>query len=89
MFQEILAENGTKFVIAAVVVLLGLLCLALVLWIIRGRPSSPLSSTCPPTATASVEDRPATSPASAPIAAISRTVVVLPFVPVTIASGTS
>ena len=41
MFQEILAENGTKFVVAAVVVLLGLLCLALVLWIIRGRPSSP------------------------------------------------
>lgn len=41
MFQEILAENGTKFVIAAVVVVLGLLCLALVLWIIRGRPSSP------------------------------------------------
>lgn len=41
MFQEILAENGTKFVIAAIVVLLGLLCLALVLWIIRGRPSSP------------------------------------------------
>ena len=41
MFQEILAENGTKFVIAAVVVLLGLVCLALVLWIIRGRPSSP------------------------------------------------
>lgn len=41
MFQEILAESGTKFVIAAVVVLLGLLCLALVLWIVRGRPSSP------------------------------------------------
>ena len=41
MFQEILAENGTKFAIAAVVVVLGLLCLALVLWIIRGRPSSP------------------------------------------------
>jgi Flagellar biosynthesis protein, FliO len=41
MFQEILAENGTKFVIAAAVVLLGLLCLALVLWIVRGRPSSP------------------------------------------------
>lgn len=41
MFQEILTENGTKFVVAAVVVLLGLLCLALVLWIIRGRPSSP------------------------------------------------
>lgn len=41
MFQDILAENGTKFVIAAIVVLLGLLCLALVLWIIRGRPSSP------------------------------------------------
>ncbi|WP_415212049.1 flagellar biosynthetic protein FliO, partial [Shinella sp.] len=30
-----------KFAIAAAVVLLGLLCLALVLWIIRGRPSSP------------------------------------------------
>jgi hypothetical protein len=41
MFQEILTENGTKFAVAAVVVLLGLLCLALVLWIIRGRPSSP------------------------------------------------
>ncbi|MGQ3211747.1 MAG: flagellar biosynthetic protein FliO [Shinella sp.] len=41
MFQEILTENGTKFAIAAVVVLLGLVCLALVLWIIRGRPSSP------------------------------------------------
>ena len=41
MFQEIFAENGTKFVVAAIVVLLGLLCLALVLWIIRGRPSSP------------------------------------------------
>lgn len=41
MFEEILAENGTKFIVAAVVVLLGLLCLALVLWIVRGRPSSP------------------------------------------------
>ena len=41
MFQEILTENGTKFIVAAVVVLLGLLCLALVLWIVRGRPSSP------------------------------------------------
>ena len=41
MPQEILAENGMKFAIAAAVVLLGLLCLALVLWIIRGRPSSP------------------------------------------------
>ncbi|MGB3814255.1 MAG: histidine kinase [Shinella sp.] len=30
-----------KFAVAAAVVLLGLLCLALVLWIIRGRPSSP------------------------------------------------
>lgn len=38
---EILNENGTKFIVAAAVVLLGLLCLALVLWIIRGRPSSP------------------------------------------------
>lgn len=41
MFQEILGENGPKFVVAVVVVLLGLLCLALVLWIVRGRPSSP------------------------------------------------
>ncbi|UPA26082.1 flagellar biosynthetic protein FliO [Shinella oryzae] len=41
MLPEILADNGQKFVIAVVVVLLGLLCLALVLWIIRGRPSSP------------------------------------------------
>ena len=41
MFEEILAENGTKFVVAAVVILLGLACLALVLWILRGRPSSP------------------------------------------------
>lgn len=41
MFLEILGESGMKFAVAAVVVLLGLLCLALVLWIIRGRPSSP------------------------------------------------
>ena len=41
MFPEILGENGPKFVVAAAVVLLGLLCLALVLWIVRGRPSSP------------------------------------------------
>ena len=41
MFPEILGENGPKFVVAAAVVLLGLVCLALVLWIIRGRPSSP------------------------------------------------
>jgi len=41
MFEDILADNGTKFIVAAVVVLLGLACLALVLWIVRGRPSSP------------------------------------------------
>ncbi|MFC3072913.1 flagellar biosynthetic protein FliO [Shinella pollutisoli] len=41
MFEDILAENGTKFIVAAIVVLLGLACLALVLWIVRGRPSSP------------------------------------------------
>ncbi len=41
MFEQIFAESGTKFVVAAIVVLLGLLCLALVLWIVRGRPSSP------------------------------------------------
>jgi hypothetical protein len=41
MFEEIVAQNGTKFLIAAAAVLVGLLCLALVLWIMRGRPSSP------------------------------------------------
>lgn len=41
MFDEILAQHGTKFLVAALAVLLGLACLALVLWIVRRRPSSP------------------------------------------------
>lgn len=41
MFDEILAQYGTKFLVAALAVLLGLACLALVLWIVRRRPSSP------------------------------------------------
>lgn len=41
MFDGIIAQHGTKFVIAALAVLLGLACLALVLWVVRRRPSSP------------------------------------------------
>ncbi|MDX3925416.1 MAG: flagellar biosynthetic protein FliO [Shinella sp.] len=41
MFDELIAQNGTKFLIAAAAVAIGLICLALVLWIVRGRPSSP------------------------------------------------
>lgn len=41
MFEDIIAQYGTKFLVAAVAVLLGLACLALVLWIVRRRPSSP------------------------------------------------
>lgn len=41
MFEEIIAQYGTKFVIATAAVLLGLACLALVLLIVRRRPSSP------------------------------------------------
>ncbi len=41
MFDEILAQHGTKFLVAALAVVLGLACLALVLWIVRRRPSSP------------------------------------------------
>ena len=41
MFEDIIAQYGTKFLVAAIAVLLGLACLALVLWIVRRRPSSP------------------------------------------------
>lgn len=41
MFEDIIAQYGTKFLVAAAAVLLGLACLALVLWIVRRRPSSP------------------------------------------------
>ncbi len=36
-----MADNGTRFIIAAGAVALGLLCLMAVLWFIRNRPSSP------------------------------------------------
>ena len=41
MFEDITAQYGTKFLVAALAVLLGLACLALVLWMVRRRPSSP------------------------------------------------
>ncbi|HTO34427.1 MAG TPA: histidine kinase [Pararhizobium sp.] len=41
MIEEIVGNNGTKFIIAAGAVALGLLCLVGVLWFIRNRPSSP------------------------------------------------
>lgn len=41
MFEDIIAQYGTKFLVAAIAVLLGLACLALVLWIVRRRPASP------------------------------------------------
>ena len=41
MFEDILAQHGTKFLVAAISVIIGLGCLALVLWIVRNRPSSP------------------------------------------------
>lgn len=41
MFEETIAQHGTKFLVAALAVLIGLACLALVLWIVRRRPSSP------------------------------------------------
>ncbi|WP_438748065.1 flagellar biosynthetic protein FliO [Pararhizobium sp. O133] len=41
MIEDIVGNNGTKFIIAAGAVALGLLCLVGVLWFIRNRPSSP------------------------------------------------
>lgn len=39
--ETIIADNGSRFVIAAAAVAIGLLCLVAVLWIMRNRPSSP------------------------------------------------
>ncbi|WP_275782861.1 flagellar biosynthetic protein FliO [Pararhizobium gei] len=41
MFEEMVGSNGTRFVIAAGAVAIGLLCLVGVLWFLRNRPSSP------------------------------------------------
>ena len=41
MIEDIVGSNGTRFIIAAGAVALGLLCLVGVLWFIRNRPSSP------------------------------------------------
>ncbi|WVT74964.1 flagellar biosynthetic protein FliO [Sinorhizobium chiapasense] len=41
MMETIIADNGSRFVIAAAAVAIGLLCLVVVLWIMRNRPSSP------------------------------------------------
>ncbi|WP_077961114.1 flagellar biosynthetic protein FliO [Ensifer adhaerens] len=41
MMETIIADNGSRFVIAAAAVAIGLVCLVAVLWIMRNRPSSP------------------------------------------------
>jgi hypothetical protein len=41
MMETIVGDNGSRFIIAAGAVALGLLCLVAVLWIMRNRPSSP------------------------------------------------
>ncbi|WP_373413826.1 flagellar biosynthetic protein FliO [Ensifer aridi] len=41
MMETILGDNGSRFIIAAGAVAIGLLCLVAVLWIMRNRPSSP------------------------------------------------
>ena len=41
MIEDIVGNNGTRFIIAAGAVALGLFCLMAVLWFIRNRPSSP------------------------------------------------
>lgn len=41
MFEEMVGSNGTRFILAAGAVAIGLLCLVGVLWFIRNRPSSP------------------------------------------------
>ncbi|MEI2299773.1 histidine kinase [Ensifer sp. MJa1] len=41
MLETIVADNGSRFLIAAAAVVAGLVCLVAVLWIIRSRPSSP------------------------------------------------
>ncbi|WEX75927.1 flagellar biosynthetic protein FliO [Sinorhizobium numidicum] len=41
MMEAIVGDNGSRFIIAAGAVAIGLLCLVAVLWIMRNRPSSP------------------------------------------------
>ena len=41
MIEDIVGNNGSRFIIAAGAVALGLLCLVAVFWFIRNRPSSP------------------------------------------------
>ncbi|ASY63149.1 procollagen, type VI, alpha 3 [Sinorhizobium sojae CCBAU 05684] len=41
MLETIVGDNGSRFIIAAGAVAIGLLCLVAVLWIIRRKPSSP------------------------------------------------
>ncbi|QRM55657.1 flagellar biosynthetic protein FliO [Sinorhizobium sp. BG8] len=41
MFEDIVAQNGTKLLIAGAAVAVGLICFAVVLWVIRNRRSSP------------------------------------------------
>ena len=41
MIEDIVGDNGSRFIIAVGAVALGLLCLVAVLWIMRNRPSSP------------------------------------------------
>ncbi|MCZ4092731.1 flagellar biosynthetic protein FliO [Sinorhizobium psoraleae] len=41
MMETFVGDNGSRFIIAAAAVAVGLLCLAAVLWIMRHRPSSP------------------------------------------------
>ncbi|ASY56743.1 flagellar biosynthetic protein FliO [Sinorhizobium sp. CCBAU 05631] len=41
MMETLVGDNGSRFVIAAGAVAVGLLCLVAVLWIMRNRPSSP------------------------------------------------
>ncbi|ACP25416.1 hypothetical protein NGR_c16510 [Sinorhizobium fredii NGR234] len=41
MMETLVGDNGSRFIIAAGAVAIGLLCLVAVLWIMRNRPSSP------------------------------------------------
>lgn len=41
MIETIVGDNGSRFIVAAAAVAVGLLCLVAVLWIMRHRPSSP------------------------------------------------
>lgn len=41
MMDDIVGNNGSRFVIATAAVALGMLCLVVVLWFMRNRPSSP------------------------------------------------